>query len=405
MADHVAETAVMQAADAARVPWDAIVVGAGPAGSLAACLLAREGLKVLLVERQHLPRAKVCGGCVNAHALASLDRAGLGERVRALGARPVQALRLHHRGRMAAIGLPPGLAVSRRALDDALAAAAVEAGAALITDTMALVAPDDGQRREDGRRLVSLQQRHGPCAIAAARVIVAADGLAHSALRECAALESRVSPASRIGIGGEAGPGAVKIEPGAITMAVARHGYVGAVAIEGGRVNIAAAVDPGFLKSQPSAARAVRALLAEAGVACSPALDGVDWMGTIPLTRGLDRPAARGVLVVGDAAGYVEPFTGEGMAWAFAGAEAVVPFVTRAVRSDDPAIEDEWARAYANTIGRDQRWCRAVTRVLRMPAAVTPLVALLRRRPGLARPLLAHLTPRSIAGSSRGRID
>ena len=93
------------------------------------------------------------------------------------------------------------------------------------------------------------------------------------------------------------------------------------------------------------------------------------------------------------------------MAWAFAGAEAVVPFVTRAVRSDDPAIEDEWARTYANTIGRDQRWCRAVTRVLRMPAVVTPFVALLRSRPGLARPLLAHLTPRSIAGSSRGRID
>jgi flavin-dependent dehydrogenase len=401
MADHVAETRLIQSADAARATWDAIVVGAGPAGSLAACLLAREGLKVLLVERQRLPRAKVCGGCLNAHALASLGRAGLAGRVRALGAAPVQALRLHHRGRMAAVDLPPGLAVSRRALDAALAAAAVEAGAALVTDTMALVAPDDGRRNGDGRRLVSLQERHGPCVIAAARVVVAADGLAHSALRGCASLESRVAPASRIGIGGEAGPGAVAIEPGAITMAVARHGYVGAVAIEGGRVNIAAAVDPGFLKSQPSAARAVRALLAEAGVACSPALDGVDWMGTIPLTRGLDRPAARGVLVVGDAAGYVEPFTGEGMAWAFAGAEAVVPFVKRAMESHDARLEDAWVRAYASRIGREQRWCRFVARLLRTPVIVTPLVTLLRHQPGLARPVLAHLAPRSMP--ARGR--
>jgi flavin-dependent dehydrogenase len=124
-------------------------------------------------------------------------------------------------------------------------------------------------------------------------------------------------------------------------------------------------------------------------------LEAIDWIGTLPLTRWLVRPAARGVFVLGDAAGYVEPFTGEGMAWAFAGAEAVVPFVKRAGGPPGAAVEREWARALADTIGREQRWCRFIARGLRRPALVTSLVALLGRHPGLATPVLAHFSPRA----------
>jgi len=382
-------------------PWDAIVIGAGPAGALSACLLAREGLRVLLVERKRFPRPKVCGGCLNAQALAALARARLDDRVRALGATSVHTLHLHQYSRAAVVSLPPGLAVSRHALDAALASAAVEAGCVFVTETAALVVPEGDEPWRAGWRRVSLQQRHGRSVMASARAIVVADGLSHSSLRECPSFHSRVSPAARIGVGGEAGPGAIELEPASITMAVGRHGYVGAVEVEGGRVNIAAAIDPAFLKARATASSAVQAILAEAGVRASASLDGVDWTGTIPLTRRLVRPAARGVFVLGDAAGYVEPFTGEGMAWAFAGAEAVVPFVKRAMASHGPGLEDEWVRAHARGIGREQRWCRIVARVLRMPALVTPMVMLLRRRPGLARPVLAHLAPRPAPAHGR----
>lgn len=214
-------------------------------------------------------------------------------------------------------------------------------------------------------------------------------------------MESLVSRASRVGIGGEAGPGAVAVEPGTITMAIGRHGYVGAVEVEAGVVNVAAALDPGFLRSGPSAAGAVKAVLSEAGVGTGSAFDAIEWRGTVPLTRRLRRPAARGIFVLGDAAGYVEPFTGEGMAWAFAGAEAAVPFVKRGVESGEPDLEDEWARMYARIIGRDQRWCRLIARLLRSPAVVTSVVALLGRRPGLARPVLAHLAPRATSADGR----
>ena len=130
--------------------WDAIVIGAGPAGALSATLLARQGLSVLLVERRALPRRKVCGGCLNARALASLDRAGLGSRVRALGATTVHTLRLHLRGRSAVVDLPPGLAVSRYALDNALASAAVEAGCELLTETVAHVEPESEVPQDEG---------------------------------------------------------------------------------------------------------------------------------------------------------------------------------------------------------------------------------------------------------------
>jgi flavin-dependent dehydrogenase len=381
-------------ARAALQPWDAIVIGAGPAGALSACLLARARLRVLLVERRPCPRPKVCGGCLNAQAVAALARAGLVERVQGLGAAPVHTLHLRQRGRRAAIQIAPGLAVSRRALDAALVSAAIEAGCAFLPGTTALVVPEGDQPWREGWRRVSLQRLHEQGASATGKVILVADGLSRSSLRECTSFHGRVSPTARVGVGGEAERGAIEIAPGCITMAVGRRGYVGAVEIEDGRVNIAAAIDPGFLKAHATPSLAIRSLLEEAGLGTGPGFDEVEWMGTVPLTRHLSRPAARGIFVIGDAAGYVEPFTGEGMAWAFAGAEAVVPLAVRATRSHERRLEREWINAYAAGIGREQRWCRVVARVLRMPSIVTPLVVLLRQHPGLARPILAHLAPR-----------
>ena len=381
--------------------WDAIVIGAGPAGALSACLLAREGLAVLLVERRAFPRRKVCGGCLNARALASLDRAGLGPRVRALGAAPVHTLRMHQRGRSAMLALPPGLAVSRYALDDSLAAAAAEAGCELLTETVAHVAPEDGVPPDEPRRHVLLQRAGETAVTALARSVIVADGLGHRSLRDCPTFKSRGPASSRVGVGGEAGPGIIGVEPGSITMAVTRHGYVGAVEVEGGQVNLAAAVDPPFLKNAGGPAAAVQAILRDAGVPVNGSLEAVDWLGTPPLTRRLVRPAARGVFVLGDAAGYVEPFTGEGMAWAFAGAEAVVPFVKRAAAAPDPRLEDEWTRALAISIGRDQRRCRGLAWSLRQPALMTMFMTLLQRRPGLVAPVLTVFSPPTHPTSER----
>ncbi|HEY7428386.1 MAG TPA: FAD-dependent oxidoreductase, partial [Gemmataceae bacterium] len=65
--------------EASRRTWDVVVVGAGPAGAMAAHELARRGCAVLLVDRAAFPRWKVCGCCLNGHALVTLQAAGLGQ--------------------------------------------------------------------------------------------------------------------------------------------------------------------------------------------------------------------------------------------------------------------------------------------------------------------------------------
>src|SRR5262245_19104268 len=121
--------------------WDEAVVGAGPAGSMAARELARRGATVLLVDRARFPRYKVCGGCLNPRSLQLLKKSGLGDLMGRLGAVPLTNLRLATRGTFPDIALPTGAGVSRESLDAALAGAAISAGAECLSGTSARLLP------------------------------------------------------------------------------------------------------------------------------------------------------------------------------------------------------------------------------------------------------------------------
>src|SRR5262249_61026451 len=100
------------------------------------------------------------------------------------------------------------------------------------------------------------------------------------------------------------------------------------------------------------------------------------------LTRQARRRAAERVFVIGDAAGYVEPFTGEGMAWALASGAAVVPLAAAEWR---PELMREWAARYRDVVSRRQAACRAAAAVLRHPLLTAAPVAVLARVPPPAR--------------------
>src|SRR5262249_6618229 len=111
----------------AAVTWDALVIGAGPAGSVTARELARRGLRGLLVDKANFPRAKVCGCCLNAAAVATLRRLGFGHGPP--GAVPRGRVPIGAAGHTACLGLPRGRALSRGAFDARLVDEAVKGGA------------------------------------------------------------------------------------------------------------------------------------------------------------------------------------------------------------------------------------------------------------------------------------
>ena len=100
--------------DAGNWVWDAIVLGAGPAGAIAARQLAASGARVLLVEKKAFPRGKVCGACLNESALGVLESVGLSDLIAALGGTRLDAFQLGFRGRAMRLALPGGMALSRR---------------------------------------------------------------------------------------------------------------------------------------------------------------------------------------------------------------------------------------------------------------------------------------------------
>ena len=87
----------------------------------------------------------------------------------------------------------------------------------------------------------------------------------------------------------------------------------------------------------------------------------------------------------------MEPFTGEGMAWAVASAAALAPIALKAAAGWDDHFIQKWARTHARLVGRRQRVCRVVARVLRSPALTGLAVRLLASLPVLARPTVAAL--------------
>jgi flavin-dependent dehydrogenase len=176
-------------------------------------------------------------------------------------------------------------------------------------------------------------------------------------------------------------------------MVIGAIGYVGLVRLEDGRLNVGAAVDSAALRSAGPAEVVARILRqAREPVPSGPATDG--WRGTPPLTRTRPATDGRGVLRLGDAASYVEPFTGEGICWALDAGLAAVDVVGRAL--SDPAFDlsGAWRARLEAGQARAQRLCRLLARGLRRPPLARSVVGVLGVAPGLASPFVREAARR-----------
>ena len=368
----------------------AVVVGAGPAGSIAALVLARAGVEVELFDRATFPRSKLCGDTVNPGTLAMLDALGVGAAVR-VASRPVTGMLVTGpNGAAIAADYPDGVygaAIERRDFDAALLAAAISAGARL-TSGVRVDAPviDRQTGRVGGIRL----HGGGGDQDVRADVVIAADGRGSrlgSALgltRFAAAPQRWAFGAYYRGVEGVSTRG---------EMHIRADGYLGIAPVAPDLANVcvvrelahtdrttgvpadatieAAIRDDGRLRERFSGARRVT----------PPVVLG-------PLAVDAPCAGAPGLLLAGDAAGFVDPMTGDGLRFAVRGGMLAAESALNELATGRPAY-GELLRARHREFSGKWRLNRTLRWLVGSPAALEVAAALGSRWPAVVRALVA----------------
>jgi flavin-dependent dehydrogenase len=159
---------------------------------------------------------------------------------------------------------------------------------------------------------------------------------------------------------------------GEVAMHLAYAGYVGLVRLPDGRLDIAAALDAAEAKAAGGPTRAIANVLEACAVADAAALLAEEAIfGAGLLTRRRPRSAVPGLIIAGDAAGYVEPFTGEGIAWALVQGEHAGALGACAAHDSHAwsSLPRDWSRWLASAIDPRRLPCRALRWTIRRPAA------------------------------------
>ena len=314
--------------------WDVAICGGGPAGLAAALHAVRAGFSAIVLERSAAPD-KACGEGLMPRGLRALEPLGVLAGIPE--ARPFRGIRyLQEDGSAVEARFPDGagLGIRRTALGQALRDRAVAAGAEI------RAVPVRGLRNGGG-----LETEAGAIE---ARLVIAADGL-NSTLRRAAGLEMESNGHRRFGIRRH-----YALEPWADLVEV--HWSAGAEAyvtpVGARSVNLALLWEADAFEEKAS----FESLLAHFP-ALRERLGGApvesEARGAGPLSRRVKARTAPRLALVGDAAGYVDAITGQGLSLAFTSAERLVralprdlrePGLTRALRSYDAALRSEWLR-------------------------------------------------------------
>lgn len=371
---------------------DVVVVGGGPAGSATAALLATAGWDVLLLDRARFPRPKPCAEYLSPGAVAILRQLGALAALPPDAGRRLRGMELHAPGGARYLieyrdaecgdgrGAAHGLAVPRYDLDAALLAVARARGVRVVEGhRVADVLTEDGRPRG-----VVGNDRGGRVTISRGRVVIGADG-AHSVVASRLRLRRARRWPRRLGLvthlEGVAWP---EIHG---EMHVGRRGYVGVAPVGDGMLSL------GLVMPLPRGRLGPTGPALQAALRDFPALAArlgdCAEMGPVkgvgPLAHGVRASGGPGFALVGDAAGFLDPFTGEGVFRALRGAEILAPIVDAALRDgrDPVQVGPEYERARRAAFGAKERLTALIQVFVHLPALMNLAVDRLRRRPGL----------------------
>jgi flavin-dependent dehydrogenase len=356
---------------------DVLIAGGGIAGSALAILLGRQGLSVELYERGVFPREKPCGEGLMPAGVGVLERLGLAE---AAGGAEFRGVRYHFGGQTAegqfprTNGVPAvGRGLRRRHLDRLLFETAAAAPGGMAHTGTRVDAPLVEGGRVTGVRVEGNERR--------ARLVVAADGV-HSALRHGLGLQ-RAARRRRFGVRAHFRLAGGRTQPPWVDVFACRGHELYVTPLPQNEILVAALADARGLAEPVAQAfgrwrRAPRAL--------AERLDGAeqvsDLAGTSPLAGSARRGFVPGAVLLGDAAGFLDPITGGGMTQALMSAELLAGHLRGGVPADD-----DWLVRFDSERRRMLRDYRMLTRTVLWlsdhPRLAGRLLALLGDSPAL----------------------
>lgn len=367
--------------------WDVIIAGAGPAGTIAATVLARAGARVLVLDRARFPRHKLCGDSINPGACALLERLHLGDVL--AGGLPISGMIVSGEGSVRVVGTYPrhvsGVSLRRSVLDARLADAAGRAGAEVENEVF-VRGPvfDDSGRRIAG---VDVRRARGTAQRLSAPIVIGADGHSSRLARPLRLSRAPAYP-RRWAVGayfeGVAGVG-VRGE-----MHVRQNHYIGVAPVPGDLTNACLVSADRHVLRQPNTLvhhigrdPALRERFARARMVERP-------VGLGPLAVDADVAGMPGLLLAGDAAGFIDPMTGDGVRFAMRGGEL-------AAREALRVLEEGWQDAHVRLtcarrreFGRKWRFNRTLRALAGHPGAVRSASVAARLAPPVLRRVIAY---------------